>query len=295
MTGARSDIRLLVSQITGDGRPAARPAVWAVAAQFFYKELQVWLGYGSLVLLNFLEIGLLIGTYYFLGALVPRGRMAEYGTDYFSFVLVGLAFQHFIYEIFFATDENTRREQAWGTVEAVLVTPTSAWKYGIGNYTCYYFYTWLYVLLVLGLGNWLLGGHVVITPGTIWAMIVISGLLVTSHVGLGLAAMGMILVNKAANPAATLFDWAERLFCGVFFPVSVLPAPLQALSQFLPLTYALRALRNVLLAGEGLTSPVVVKDLLWLVLFTAILMPVGMAVLAWGYRRARTLGTLGQY
>jgi ABC-2 type transport system permease protein len=276
----------------GRGR---RAGVGNLLYQFFYKELRVWLGYGSLVTLNFVEIVLAVATYFFLGNLMSSRPVAGFAAGYFPFVIVGIAFQHFVYEVFFATDQNTRREQVWGTVEAVMATPVTPVVYALGNYICYYFYTWLYVAIAFGFGAVFMGFHPVLNPGAVGSVLVISTLLVTSHLGLGLAAMGAILVSKAANPVATLFDWASRLLAGVYFPVAVLSPWLRVASGALPLTYALDALRQVLLNGLTLTSPAVVRDLIVLTGFTVVLFPLGAAVLNAGYRRALREGTLGQY
>ncbi len=283
---------LLSALAYGRGR---RAGVWNLLYQFFYKELRVWLGYGSLVTLNFVEIILAVATYFFVGNLVSSGSVAGFAAGYFSFVIIGIAFQHFVYEIFFATDQNTRREQVWGTVEAVLACPVTPVTYALGNYICYYFYTWLYVAIAFGFGAVFMGFRPILTWGSIGSTFVISCLIVSSHLGLGLAAMGAIMVSKAANPAATLFDWASRLLAGVYYPVSVLSPWLKIAAGALPLTYGLDALRHILLNGAALSAPAVTRDIVALVVFTVILFPLGVVALNAGYRRALRDGTLGQY
>lgn len=267
----------------------------AIAQEFFRKEFRIWLGYGSLMLLNFVEIGLLVGTYYFLGSLIPNDAVHMYQTDFFSFVLVGIAFHQFAYGVFQAADSGTYREQVWGTLEAVMVCPISPWRYALGNYLWQFVYSCLYVGLSLWLGVFLLGTRLVLTFESLLASLLIAVLLVIAHLGLGLATMGMMLVNKAASPLATVIDWTQRLLCGVFFPLVVMPWSLQAVARFFPLTYGLDAIRRVLLAGEGLTSPAVGRDLLWLLAFSAVLLPAGVGVLVHQYTKARKAGTLCQY
>ncbi|AZR73737.1 hypothetical protein BBF96_10280 [Anoxybacter fermentans] len=266
-----------------------------IIKRFFLKEFKIWTGYGSLVLLDFIQIFLPILTYFFLDSLISNKNVGGFSGGYFSFVIVGISFQHFVYEIFMAIDWNTRREQNWGTVEAVLVTPINPITYALGNYSCYFCYSWFYVILTLGTGMLLLGFRPVLNLTTVLSTIVVSCLLVTSHLGFGLASMGAILVTKAANPAATVFDWISRLLCGMFYPIAILPIGLRIIAFMLPLTYSLDALRHILLNGESLWSIPVLKDVATLLVISVLFIPLGILVLNMGYRKALRDGTLGHY
>jgi lipooligosaccharide transport system permease protein len=69
----------------------------------------------------------------------------------------------------------------------------------------------------------------------------------------GLAFAGMGLVMTALSPSYDFFMYyftlvitPMMLVCGVFFPASQLPEPLQAVTQFLPLTHAVEMVRPLL-------------------------------------------------
>jgi len=69
----------------------------------------------------------------------------------------------------------------------------------------------------------------------------------------GLAFGGMGLVMTALSPSYDFFMYyftlvitPMMLLCGVFFPVSQLPGPLQAVTQFLPLTPAVELARTLM-------------------------------------------------
>ncbi|HYF96280.1 MAG TPA: ABC transporter permease [Symbiobacteriaceae bacterium] len=295
MLDSRVEARTLITGLVAAPAGGARANWLAVAQQFLRKEFRIWLGYGSLMLLNLVEIGLLVGTYYFLGALIPNDAVDLYRTDFFSFVLVGIVTHQFAYGVFQAADSGTYREQVWGTLESVLVCPLSPWRYALGNYLWQFVYSCLYTVLALWLGVLLLGTRIVLTFDSVLVTLLFAVLLVMAHLGLGLATMGILLINKAASPLATVIDWTQRLLCGVFYPLAVIPSSLQLVAKFFPLTYGLDAIRRVLLAGEGLTSPEVGRDLCWLLVFSAVLLPAGAGVLIHLYSRARKAGTLGQY
>ena len=69
----------------------------------------------------------------------------------------------------------------------------------------------------------------------------------------GLAFGGMGLIMTALSPSYDFFMYyftlvitPMMLLCGVFFPVSQLPGPLQAVTQFLPLTHAVELARPLM-------------------------------------------------
>jgi len=69
----------------------------------------------------------------------------------------------------------------------------------------------------------------------------------------GLAFAGMGLIITALSPSYDFFMYyftlaitPMMLVCGVFFPVSQLPAPLQAVTQVLPLTHAVDVVRPLM-------------------------------------------------
>jgi ABC-type multidrug transport system permease subunit len=73
----------------------------------------------------------------------------------------------------------------------------------------------------------------------------------------------------------------------------VIPSWIQRVSDWVPLTYGLRALRRALL--EGWTMRQILPDVEMLVLFDAVLLMGSVAAFALALRYARRAGTLAQY
>ena len=80
------------------------------------------------------------------------------------------------------------------------------------------------------------------------------------------------------------------LVSGVYYPLTVLPFPLQAAGAISPLTYALAGMRNSLLDGASVKDQLGTVGLL--LAMGAILIPFAFAVFAWAERRAKKLGLL---
>ncbi len=80
------------------------------------------------------------------------------------------------------------------------------------------------------------------------------------------------------------------LVSGVYYPLSVLPIPMQIAGAASPLTYALAGIRRSLLEGAGLDAQVgTIAILLGMGVF---LIPASILVFAWAENRAKRLGLL---
>ena len=80
------------------------------------------------------------------------------------------------------------------------------------------------------------------------------------------------------------------LVSGVYYPLSVLPLPLQLFGYASPLTYALAGIRASLLQGAGVTELLPTAGLL--LAMGVVLIPAGVVVFSWAERRAKRLGLL---
>jgi len=80
------------------------------------------------------------------------------------------------------------------------------------------------------------------------------------------------------------------LVSGVYYPLTVLPWPLQAAGFISPLTYALAGMRRSLL--EGATAADQIPTVGILLGMGVVLIPLGFAVFTWAERRAKALGLL---
>lgn len=73
-------------------------------------------------------------------------------------------------------------------------------------------------------------------------------------ISLGFAVSGWAKNEEVAAPIANVIALPMMFLSGVFFPRSAMPGVLQSITDFLPLTYLIDALRNVAIDGEALWS-----------------------------------------
>ena len=124
-------------------------------------------------------------------------------------------------------------------------------------------------------------------------VILILALLIVAYGSIGLVAAALVLVFRTSGPLLTAVIAGSGLLGGVYYSTTVIPAWLQSLSALVPLTYALRAARMVLLAGGSWSASF--GDVLVLALFAAVGVLIGSAAFGLALRHARSSGTLSQY
>jgi ABC-2 type transport system permease protein len=84
------------------------------------------------------------------------------------------------------------------------------------------------------------------------------------------------------------------VFCGITFPIALLPGWMQAAVLWLPQTYVISASRKVMLSGCQ-PGREVMPDLIPLTLFGVLWLAIGLQLFVWMERQARRKGTIGHY
>jgi ABC-2 type transport system permease protein len=80
------------------------------------------------------------------------------------------------------------------------------------------------------------------------------------------------------------------LVSGVYYPLTVLPLPMQIAGAASPLTYTLEGIRNSLLDGVGLQAELPIIGIL--LAMGAVMIPLSLWVFSWAENRAKRLGLL---
>lgn len=232
--------------------------------------------------------------FYFLSQLIGESAtplLQPYSDDYFSFVLIGIAFGGYFGVGLTGFARALRRAQTTGTLEAMMVTPAPVSLVIVGSAVWSYVYTTFRVLVYLLIGTLLLGLN--LGNANYPAALVILLLSIISFASIGIIAASVIMVVKRGDPITTLFGNLANLIGGVFYPVEILPNWLQAIANLLPITYALRAMRLSLLGGAS--WPELLPDIAALLLFCLVLFPLSLLLFRYAVQRARLDGTLAHY
>lgn len=259
---------------------------------FIKRDFLTEVSYRTSFVLQFFGILFSVLIWRFIAGVVnaPPSTPGLEGVDYFAYVLLGLAFYHYLSSAMFSFSGKIRSEQMTGTLEAMLVTPTSTGTIVLGSALWEFLMTSIKVLAYLTVG-WFLG--VTLRVGSLVPCLLVLGLTILAFSGIGILAAAFILYLKRGDPISYLVSSVSALFGGVFYPPEDMPAWLGGVSRLLPITYALHALRRALLRGSRLVD--LLPDILALVLFVAILLPLGILAFRFAVRKARQEGSLVQY
>ena len=238
-------------------------------------------------------IGTLL-TFFFIGELFKNSHVPlldQYGGDYFAFVIIGVAFSSYLGSALGHFGGVIGTEQGLGTIEALIMTPTKISTILIGSSVWNLLFTTLRVAAYLLVGIFFF--HLRLNTTSIMASVTVLILSLVPFISLGIISASFMLAFKRGDPFSYLFDNASRFLAGAFFPVAVFPLFFKKLSSFVPLTYSLRALREILLS-EG-TVRDVWFDLFILLVFSLILFPISLKCFKAALRIAKRDGSLCQY
>ncbi len=260
---------------------------------FLRRDLREALTYKFTFVYSLVGIFFSTATFYFVAKLIPGAApsLAPFGGDYFSFAVVGVAFASLLGVFQEGLPGVIRNAQTSGTLEALLVTQTSAPTVLLGSSLYSLAFQSLRTVLHLVLALAVFGlklGHVN------WlGVLVVFFLTAVCFLSLGILSASFILVFKMGNPLSWIFGSVSGLLGGMVFPVAVLPAWIRWASFLLPVTYSLNGMRRSLLASVGFSA--ILPDIAALAAFNVVLLPLSLAAFRAAIRKAKKDGTLTHY
>jgi len=261
---------------------------------FIKKDFLMAKSYKLMFILNWGGIVTSTLTFYFISKLFGdrlHPYMAEYGTEYFPFVIIGIAFSTYLFTALNSFSNNLSIEQMTGTLEVLLLTPTRIRELILGMSLWDFIFASSRVFGYLLIGVLFLGLD--LSKINIFASLTVLAFTVISFSGLGIITASIIMVLKKGSPVTWFVSTFSSLFGGAYFPIEILPAPLQRISYLLPITYSLRSLRYTILKGYSLWE--IKADLLVLIIYSAILIPVSILCFKAALKRAKIKGSLAHY
>jgi ABC-2 type transport system permease protein len=172
------------------------------------------------------------------------------------------------------------------SVKHQLVAPIRPWHLLVGSWLMGLVRGTAVFALQAAVSHWAFGVNVLAHgPGPAAALL--AGLLVSAAaVGLLVSTL-LMLFGLRAEVSAWSGVSLVLLLCGVYYPVTLLPAPLQAVAAGVPLTHFLEAFRAHLGYAPVFATPLVRGYGL-----AAVYLGVGYALFTWAIQRARTTGML---
>lgn len=273
---------------------AAWRALWAVMK----REWMIFLRYPSWVISLFIW-PIIFPLSYVLTAQALSGRdgsgMAQFQAatglqDYIGYIAVGTTIWMWQNVVLWNVGFSLRNEQLRGTLESNWLSPTWRFAHLLGS-SAPQLLSMLMFMTVSAIEFALILG--VRFQGSLWLTLLTILVAIPSVYGLGFAFASLVITAKEANAFVFLVRGIVMIFCGITFPVSILPEWMQPIATWLPQTYIIHAVRSAALSTDGLSA--ITGDLKILALFGIFWLSFGYIVFNWMERRARRTGAIGQY
>jgi len=217
--------------------------------------------------------------------------ISNYGGDFISYLLIGSIGWSFLWSIMDATSVSLSQEMSLGPFESILLTPTrlSTLMLSYSLYGCFFGFIILVVLMVVG---FFLFGISVFASATILTLIIFV-LSVSMMIGFGMIFGGLTIWLKQIGETVTLLQNVALFFCGVYFPIAVLPELFQPIAQYVPFYYSIEGLRISLIPSTPASE--IYYFIGVLLILSIIFVLTGLVVLRTGLAKAKRDGSLAFY
>ena len=210
--------------------------------------------------------------------------------EYVGYIAVGTMVWMWQNIVLWAVGYSLRNEQLRGTLESNWLSPTWRFAYLLGS-SIPQLVSMFMLMLVSGLEYVFI--FKVHFSGSLWLTLLVILAAIPSVYGLGFAFASVVITLKEANAFVFLVRGVVMIFCGITYPLAILPGWMQSVSQWLPQTYIIHAMRTATLSTEGFSA--VAFDLKMLLLFGLFWLAIGYMLFSMMERRARQTGAIGQY
>jgi ABC-2 type transport system permease protein len=210
--------------------------------------------------------------------------------DFIGYIVIGTTVWMWQNIVLWDVGFSLRNEQLRGTLESNWLSPTWRFSYLLGH-TGPQIVSMLMFIVVTGLEFGLLFG--VRLNGSVWMILLMMLAAIPSIYGLGFAFASLVITVKEANAFVFLIRGIVMIFCGITFPISLLPGWMQSVARWLPQTYLIHGIRAAAFSNAGIAE--LAPDLIPLLLFGTFWLFLGYFTFVWMERRARRTGAIGQY
>ncbi len=262
------------------------------------REWTIFIRYPSWVFALFLWPMIFPMMYIFTGRALsgPDGSglaiftSASGATDFIGYIAVGTTVWMWQNVVLWDVGFALRSEQMRGTLESNWLSPTWRFSYLLGHSGPQLISMALFILVSVIEFGLIFGVRLHGNPLLMLLVVLVS---VPSIYGLGFAFASLVITAKEAHTFVFLVRGLVMIFCGITFPISLLPGWMQSVAMWMPQTYMIRAARAAALSNASLGE--LLPDLAALLGFGVFWMTAGYLLFHWMERRARQTGAIGQY
>jgi ABC-2 type transport system permease protein len=261
---------------------------------FFRRDLLVMWSYRLAFFVDWANLIGQVVIFSLVGRIVDPSYLPTFGgtpITYVEFVVTGIAIASFLQIALGRVVNAIREEQLMGTLESLLVTPTSPLTIQLGSVMYDLAYVPLRTVLFLVVAATVFNAQ--LDPGGLIPVIVIVIAFIPVVWGLGLISAAGVMTFRRGVGALGFAVTILMIGSNAYFPIDVLPGWARSLAELNPISIAVEGTRVALLGGGG-------WDEIWptvrtLLPMAGITLLAGLGALNLALRRERRRGTLGLY
>ena len=216
--------------------------------------------------------------------------LGPYRGNFFAFLIIGIALLDYHTVSLRNFGQSLRESQLMGTLELVLLSPTPLFKVLIYSSLWFYLFTSLRFALYLIMGV-IMGMDIHLSSLPLALFILFLGVL--SFAALGIFSASVVIIFKRGAGINTIIAGTSLFFGGSIFPADLIPAWLHPVSFILPYTHTVEGMRLALLTNASIAE--VAPQIMTLVIFAAVLIPLSLMCFWAAVQRTKATGTLAQY
>ncbi len=190
------------------------------------------------------------------------------GGSSFDFVAPGFIAMNVMMSGLTALGAALARERESGTLAGVLMAPIARTAIILGKTISFTIRNLFQGAITITMAILIFGITIRGNPLLIAGILVIG---TVSFLGLGIVATAITKEQESAQLILGLLQFPMMFLSGVLFPIEQMPSFLQSVSKVLPLTYAVDALRKVMILGAGIDAvilPIIILIALGIVTMT---------------------------
>jgi ABC-2 type transport system permease protein len=282
-------------------------ALWG----FTIREYYIWHSYKSRQIMWVADILTNSLIFFILGRLVGQQAselLGVYGTNYITFILIGMILNYFLITNLADPFARVRRVYFGGTMDLYMLSPMHPHTPMLGLMGKSVFDDYPRAAFIMVFGVLFFGAEFVFDQLGLVLLLTLITLIVAYGIGLISASTFYLFDFKQGNEPVRFIvqQVLVALVAGTYYPPTVLPRAFQWIAVCLPHTYAYDALRRLLspnadresptlIAHEWFSWSAVTTDLVVLLVMTALFLPLGWWLFPLGIEKARRNGTLTRW
>jgi ABC-2 type transport system permease protein len=260
-----------------------------------FKALKFYPSNGVLqVIRSFVTVGIWFFVSLFLQDFATV-QLDAYGGDFVAYMVVGVLFFQNADTIMTLPQQSLSAAFWDKRLEIYHSRRYGLWAFITGRFIWMLGYHTLILLLILALAIWAAGvqlsSAIHVLPAVLYYLV-----FVLTCFGIGLAGASNFFtleVKQGAEPLTWLMNTLARIFSGIYYPITILPAALRGIGWFIPHTYALDGIRRVMINGTGFDDQATRQSFLILILFAIFWLVGGSLLLSRAINRAEQSNGVG--